>query len=109
MYKIVDFLETVFQYNDMRFLGSFDRSFRKSHRKFFLTPCHVTKIDFSLKKSIKSALKLSAQCSSTLKPIKLDSPCFSASFGATSSVRNGEDQKLWCFEIVIFEISDQNF
>ena len=49
MYKIVDFLETVFQYNDMRFLGSFDRSFRKSHRKKFLTPCHVTKIDFSLK------------------------------------------------------------
>ena len=49
MYKNLDFLRTVFQYNYMLFLGSFNRSFRKSRRKKFLTPCHVTKVEFSSK------------------------------------------------------------
>ena len=49
MYKNLDFLRTVFQYDNMLFLGSFNRSFGKSRRKNFLTPCHVTKIEFSSK------------------------------------------------------------
>ena len=48
-YKIVNFSKMVFQYKNMRFLGTLDRSSKISHWKNFLTPCHVSKIDFSFK------------------------------------------------------------
>ena len=47
MYKIVIFLKSVLLYKNMLFLGSFERFFRKSHREFFLTPRHVSKVIFS--------------------------------------------------------------
>ena len=47
MYKIVIFLKLVFRNSNVLLLGSFERSFRKLHRKIFLTTDHVSKVEFS--------------------------------------------------------------
>ena len=47
MYKIVIFSKSVLLPKNMLFLGSFERFFRKSHQKIFLTPRHVLKVIFS--------------------------------------------------------------
>ena len=49
MYKIASSPGLLFWNKNLMFLCSFDCSFRKSYRKFFLTIGHVSKIEFSSK------------------------------------------------------------
>ena len=54
MYKIIDFLQIIFLHKEIMFLGIFKPSFRKLHRKKFLTIFHVSKMTFLVEISRKS-------------------------------------------------------
>ena len=68
------------------FLGIFVPSFKKSHRKFFLTICHVSKMTFCNKISRKSSFKLSDHSLPTSKPIPIDFTHFLHRFVKTDGV-----------------------